>query len=69
MSHELLKKNSGLLFGGEAPGLRKPGKYSFAWQGQFLGEHSFKILLKGCEAKSVPELLQYYDSLDYRGFG
>ena len=31
--HSILKKNSGLLFGGEAPSLKRPGKYSFAWQG------------------------------------
>ena len=29
-----LKVNSALLFGGEAPSMRHPGQYSFAWQGQ-----------------------------------
>ena len=36
--YEVLKKNSAVLFGGEAPLLQNPGKYSFAWHGQYVGE-------------------------------
>ena len=36
--YEVLKKNNAMLFGGEAPMLNNPGKYSLAWQGQYVGD-------------------------------
>ena len=67
-----LKKNSSLLFGGEAPALKYPGNYSFGWGGQFVGENTYNLMKKVYEYKDIPTLFKSIDSEefdDYRGLG
>ena len=66
--YEILKKNSGLLFGGEAPNLRKPGKYSFAWSGQFVGDNTFENYLTSFDAKTVPEIFEKFSSERFNAY-
>lgn len=55
---ELLQLNSGLLFGGETPQLRNPGKYSFAWGGAFARDSTLEMFSYLTKAKDIPEFFE-----------
>lgn len=57
-----------MLFGGESPKIRNPGKYSFAWQGQFIGEDSSLFMLSTFESADLPELFARLDSAQFDSF-
>ena len=70
--YEHLQINSALLFGGQAPNTSHPGKYSFAWHGQYPFEMSIDKMSKLCDMPDLPTLFDYMDSSEmdnYRGTG
>ena len=71
---ELLKSNCALLFGGKTPAVDDNGKfYSIAWQGQFVGEDSWKMLKIIGESKDLVQLFDAFDNSpmgeSYKGVG
>ena len=67
ISFETLKTNSALLFGGKVPEIPDNGKfYSFAWQGQFIGEDSLGLSKAIFESKDLHE---FFDKLDNQPLG
>ena len=52
--------------------MKYPGKYSFAWGGQFVGESTYNLMKKIYKYKDIPTLFESIDGEefdDYRGLG
>jgi len=63
ISFETLKANSALLFGTRVPEVPDNGKfYSFAWQGQFIGEDSWGLVKAFQDSKDLVEVFDRFDN-------
>ena len=74
ISFETLKTSSALLFGSRLPKTPDNGKfYSFAWQGQFIGEDSMGLTKAIFESKDLHEFFDKFDNQplgqSYKGVG